>query len=282
MKKLLTLIIAAAAMIALSGASMAAVGWTGNVWPVHDHTVTEGTDVGVYVQIWKDGVTPGEGAGADLSAMLYYGPSGGPYTGVAMSYLGEVGNNDEYTGDIPAAALEGNAEIWFYTEVHDATDDSYAQGQDQNQNDPPFKLNITPVLGQDVLVYFRICLPPQDDPDYNDTPGDVCVTGSAAELTIWGNGVVMVRPCPGASPLYYEVGILFAKDGNPFIEYKYKWMDCVDWEPVGNRSVFIDDTGPVFIIPWIDHWNNYVGDDCPLCGIGTEESTWGTIKKIHN
>ncbi len=282
MKKVLTCIVAATVLMALSGASMAAVGWSGNVWPTHDYTVTEGADVGVYVQIWKEGFTDAEGQGDSLSASLFYGPFGGPYTEVAMGYWGDVGNNDEYKGDIPAAALEGNSEIWFYCEVYDGTDGSTASAQDQNSNDPPFKLNITAALGQDVMVYFRICLPPEGDESYDPAPGGVCVVGSAAELTAWGAGVPMVQPCLGASPLYYEVGILFASGGNPAIEWKYKIHDCVDWEPGGNRMVTIDDSGPVYIIPWVDHWNNYVGDDCPLCGIGTEESTWGAIKKIHN
>jgi hypothetical protein len=282
MKKVLTFIIAAAALIALSGASMAAVGWSGNVWPVHESSVTEGTDVGIYYQIWKPDTTDSPGQGPGLSATLYYGPFGGPYTTAVMVYNGEVGSNDEYTADIPAAALEGNSEIWFYCEVYDSIDATTAQGQDQNSNDPPFKLNITPALGQDVMVYFRLCMPPEGDEGYDDAPGNICVTGSASELTTWGSGVQLLQPCPGASPLYYEVGIQFAQNSNPYIEYKYRKWDCTEWESVGNRSVFIDDTGPVFIIPWIDHWNNYVGDDCPLCGIGTEESTWGAIKKIHN
>jgi hypothetical protein len=282
MKKVLTFIVAAAALTALSGASMAAVGWSGNIWPVSGATYSEGADIAVYYQVWKDGVTNLPGQGAGLAATLYYGPNGGPYASVEMPYFGEVGNNDEYQGFIPAAAIEDQAEIWFYCEVYDSTDMSTAQGQDQNSNDPPFVLYITPVLAQDVMVYFRVCLPPEGDPDYNADPLGVCVVGDAAELTSWGAGVPMVQPCPGSSPLYYEVGILFAAGGNPAIQWKYKWNDCADWEPGGNRSITIDDTGPTFIIPWVDHWNNYVGDDCPLCGIGTEESTWGAIKKIHN
>jgi hypothetical protein len=245
--------------------------------------VTEGADVGVYYQVWKDGVTNSPGQGAGLSATLYYGLSNtGPWNPVVMGYWGEVGSNDEYKGDIPVAALEGNSELWFYCEVYDSTDASTAQGQDQASNDPPFVLNITAALGQDVMVYFRICLPPAEDPEYDPTPGGVCVTGSATELTVWGDGVAMLQFCPGASPLYYEVGILFAAGGNPAIEYKYRKNDCANWESVGNRMVTIDDSGPMFLIPWVDHWNNYVGDDCPLCGIGTEESTWGAIKNIHN
>ena len=283
MKKVLMFIVAATTLMALSGVSMAAVGWSGNIWPLNEAAVTEGSDVGVYYQIWKETVTDSPGQGAGLSATLYYGLSNtGPWTPLVMGYWGDVGSNDEYKGDIPAAALEGNAEIWFYCEVYDSTDATTAQGQDQAQNDPPFVLYITPALGQDVMVYFRICLPPEQDPEYDPTPGDVCVVGDAAELTAWGDGVPMVQPCFETSPLYYEVGILFAAGGNPAIQYKYKKNDCVNWESVGNRMATIDDSEPLFIIPWVDHWNNYAGEDCPLCGIGTEESTWGAIKKIHN
>lgn len=282
MKKMLSFAIVGLILIALTGTANAVIGWAGNIWPNHNSTVTDAGDVAVYLQIWKDGVTTPAGRGAGLAATLYYGPFGGPYAGVAMSYLGDVGNNDEYQGFIPQAVLVGNAEIWFYCDAYDSTDaTTYTGAQDQAGNDPPFKLNITPTLQQDVTVYFRICLPPEGDPDYDPAPGGVCVTGSAAELTTWGNGVQMVQPCPPFSPLYYEVGILFATGGNPYIEYKYRKNDCQNWESVGNRSVTIDDSGSTFLIPWVDHWNDYVGDDCPLCGIGTEESTWGGIKKIH-
>jgi hypothetical protein len=282
MKKMLSVFLAALMLVSLAGAARAAIGWAGNIWPTNNASVTDATDVEVYLQIWKDGVTTPAGQGAQISATLYYGPNGGPYTSLAMTYHGDVGNNDEYMGLIPQAALVGNTELWFYCDAYDSTDaTTYTGAQDQGNNDPPFKLNITPTLQQDVTVYFRICLPPDGDPDYDPTPGGVCVTGSATELTGWGNGVQMLQPCEPSSPLYYEVGILFAAGGNPYIEFKYKKNDCADWESVGNRTVTIDDSNATFIIPWVDHWNNYAGDDCLLCGIGTEESTWGGIKQIH-
>lgn len=282
MKKMLSIVLGGLMLIALTGTARAEIGWAGNIWPRHDLTVPDNADVAVYLQIWKDGVTTPAGQGAGLSATLYYGPGGGPYTSVAMSYLGDVGNNDEYRAFIPQAALPGSSEIWFYCDAYDSTDTStYTGAQDQWNNDPPFRLLITATLQRDVMVYFRLCLPPEGDPDYDPAPGGVCVTGSTSELTSWGGGVQMVRPCEVASPRYYEVGILFAAGGSPYIEYKFRKNDCQNWESVGNRGVTIDDSGPTFIIPWVDHWNNYVGDDCPLCGIGTEESTWGGIKKIH-
>ncbi len=282
MKKLLMCILAGAVLAASAGAACAAIGWAGNIWPVNGNVVPEGTDVGVYFQIWKDGVTNNAGQGAGISAMLYYGPDGGPYTAVAMTFNVDVGSNDEYTANIPVAALEGKSEIWFYCEAYDSTDAStYTGAQDQNSNDPPFMLNITPVLNRDVTVYFRICLPPDTDPAYDPAPGNVCVIGDAAQLTAWGSGVVMPQPCAATSPQFYEIGIVFPAGSNPAIQYKYKKNDCNDWESVGNRSVFIDDSDVIFIMPWVDHWDNYEGDDCPICGVGTEDSTWGGIKQIY-
>jgi hypothetical protein len=282
MKKLLTVALAGVLLVLLAGSSFAAIGWAGEIWPTHNQTYPEGTDIAVYLQIWKEGVTEGGGRGNGIAATLYFGPNGGPYAPVAMEYFGDVGSNDEYRGFIPSTTFEGMSEIWFYCEAYDSTDAStYTGCKDQAQNDPPFKLNITSVLNQDVLVYFRICLAPEGHPDYDPDPGDVCVTGDAVPLTEWGNGVLMTRPCPGYSPLYYEVGVMFPAGSNPAIQYKYRKNGCEVWEWVGNRNATIDDTAATFVIPWVDHWNNYEGDDCPLCGVGTESSSWGKIKKIH-
>ncbi len=282
MKKLLTLAIAAMALAAFCGVSYAAIGWAGNIWPVHETAVTDADPVNVYIQVWKDGVTPGEGQGPGISSELFYGPLGGPYDSVEMFYNSDVGNNDEYTAAIPVSALSGQSELWFYCEVFDSTDAStYTGAQDQNGNDPPFKLNITNVLGQDVTVYFFLCFPPEGHPDYDPDPGEVCITGDHPELTNWGSGVPMYRPCPAYSPQFYEVSVTFAAGSNPFVQYKYRNHGCNDWEWVGNRTVEIDDSNPVFLVPWVDHWNNYDGEDCPICGVGVESSTWGNIKSMY-
>jgi len=269
--------------VAFSANSNAAIGWAGNIWPVNETVVPENSDVGVYFQIWKDGVTSDTGQGPGISATLYYGPNGGPYTAVEMVYNTDVGNNDEYMAFIPASALNGLNEIWFYCEAYDSTDATTYQGaQDQNGNDPPFKLNITQVLDHDVLVHFFLCMPPEGDPEYNPDPGGVCITGDHDELTNWGSGVPMVQPCPDFSPRFYQVSILFNAGANPYIQYKYRRNDCVDWEPGSNHTVYIDDSDTEFFVPWIDHWGYYQGDDCPACGIGVEESTWGEIKSIYS
>ncbi len=282
MKKLLTVALAGILLVLFAGSSLAAIGWAGEIWPTHNQTYPEGSDIAVYLQIWKDGVTNFPGQGAGISATLYYGPNAGPYASVAMEYFGDASNNDEYRGFIPSTAFEGLSEIWFYCEAYDSTDAStYTGCKDQAQNDPPFKLNITPVLNQDVLVYFHLCLPPEGHPEYDPDPGEVCVTGDAAPLTNWSNGVPMPQPCTAHSPLFYEVGVLFPAGSNPAIQYKYRKNGCEVWEWVGNRNATIDDSADTYVIPWVDHWNNYEGDDCPLCGVGTESSSWGEIKKIH-
>lgn len=283
MKRLLTVFLAVPALLVCTSVAFAGIDWSGEVWPVNDYTVSEGSDVEVYVQIYKTGKTEAAGQGDSLSATLYYGPELGPYTAVAMDYFGDKGNNDEYRGLIPSAAIEGQSEIWFYCEAYDSTDATTYSGQkDQNQNDPPFKLNITPVLNQEVTVWFGLCMPPEGDPNYDPDPGDVCITGSTPELTNWGDGVLMARPCDTYSPRFYQVSVIFPAGSNPYIEYKYKKTGCTVWEPGGNHSVTIDDTNPTFLMPWIDHWGYYEGDVCPLCGVGNETSTWGEIKQIYD
>jgi len=283
MKRLLMVFAVGLILLAFSVNSNAEIGWAGQIWPVHEIVVPEGADVNVYFQIWKGGVTDQTGLGPGISATLYYGPNGGPYTPVEMVYNTDIGNNDEYMGTIPASALNGQSEIWFYCEAYDSTDaTTYTGAQDQNGNDPPFKLNITQTLDQDVLVHFFLCFPPEGDPEYDPDPGEVCITGDHDELTNWGNGIPVEQPCPDYSPRFYQVSILFHAGSNPYVQYKYRKQGCEVWEPGANHSLYIDDSAGEFYVPWIDHWGWYEGDDCAPCGIGVEQSTWGEIKAIYS
>jgi hypothetical protein len=282
MKNLLTILCVGVFLVALAGSAHAAIGWAGQIWPVHEHTVPDNNPVGVYLQIWKGGVTDSPGQGAGIGATLFYGPNGGPYSSVAMTYNTDVGANDEYTAAIPVAALNGQTEIWFYCDAYDYTDSTtYTGAQDQNGHDPPHKLNITPVLNQDVLVYFSLCMPPEGHGEYDPDPMGVCITGDHDEITNWGSGVAMAQPCSTTSPRFYQVGVTFYAESSPYVEYKYRRNDCVDWESGGNHTVFIDDSSPMYIIPWIDHWSWYEGDDCPECGVPTQPTSWGVIKNIY-
>lgn len=277
MSKLLKVFALSVISLSMATASYGAIGWAGNIWPVDGNTVTDNSNVDVYFQIWKDGVTDQAGQGAGISATLWYGlDMAGPFTPVAMAYNTDVGSNDEYTGQIPSTYFQGEPDVYFYCTAYDSTDaTTYEGAQDQNNNDPPFMLNITNVLSQDVTVWFSLCLP-----DSVGTTGDVCVTGSAAELTNWGDGVVMSQPCPEYSPEFYQVGITFAAGGNPYIEFKYKKDGCATWESTGNHSATIDDSNSTYILP-IDHWEFYEGEDCPDCGVDNKESSWGAVKSIY-
>jgi hypothetical protein len=279
MKHMLAILVACA-VVAAAGSAYAAIGWAGQIWPVSETAVTDNNPVDVYLQVWKGGVTDSAGQGAGISATLFYGPTNaGPWTSAAMSYNTDVGNNDEYTAAIPAAALSGTTEYWFYCEAYDSTDAStYTGAQDQASNDPPFKLNVTPVLDQDVTVTFFLCMPPEGDPGYMADPGDVCITGDHAEITNWGSGVLTTQLCELVDPRFYSVTVVFTAGSNPVVNYKYRRNGCVDWEADPNHQITIDDSSPIYVVPWVDHWSHYVGDDCPGCTVPTESIKWGQIK----
>jgi hypothetical protein len=266
-------LLAAALLLTVASAAMGAVGWCGDIYPNHLTPYTTNDDIGVYVQIWKDGYTPGAGAGDSIEAFLNYRCStGGAFTEVQMTYNVDVGNNDEYMGTIPQG--HGCDTVEFYVRVLDVTDSTECYGQDQNGNNPNFFLPITTVTSQDVTVTFHLCLTTGVT-----TTGDVCVTGGPAELTGWGTGVTMLQTCPSLSPGLYEVDVLFPAGSNPYVEYKYRKDDCVTWESTGNHSFTIDDSGATQDLP-LDGWE-WVTPDCPDCPTATESTQWGTIKALY-
>ena len=65
MKKLVMLTVCLVAL-SIAGNAMATIGWAGNVWPNNGANVVPTEDLNCYVQVWKEGVTPGAGAGADI------------------------------------------------------------------------------------------------------------------------------------------------------------------------------------------------------------------------
>jgi len=273
MKRFATIALASLVLVVAAQTAMGAVGWCGNIWPRNGLSYTSNDNIDCYVQIWKDGVTPGEGPGADLAAYLYYRCAGGSsFTEVPMTYLNEVGNNDQYTGTIPAG--HGCSEVEYYIKVVDLTDMAECYGNDQWGNPPNFFLPITAVTAQDVMVKFHLCLPNGIDSFF-----DVCVTGSHPALTNWGGGVLMHFTCQQASPKLYEVDVLFPAGSNPYIEYKYKKDDCNTWEGTGNHSFVINDSAPTQNLS-IDGWE-YMTPDCPECPTPVNGASWGIIKALY-
>lgn len=274
MKRFAIIALAALALLSIASTAMGAVGWCGNIWPNNGVAYTSADNIDTYVQIWKDGCTgPDFGPCADLEAYLYYRCVGDvDFTEVPMTFNGFVGNNDEFTGQIPAG--HGCAEVEYYIKVVDTTDMTECYGQDQAGNDPNFILPITAVLAQDVTVTFTLCLT-----EGVETAGNVCVVGAGDELGNWSAGIVMNQPCPVVSPKLYSVDVMFLAGSNPYREYKYQKDDCTTWEGTGNHSFNIDDSMPTMTLP-IDGWE-WNTPDCPDCASPVEESTWTTIKAIY-
>jgi len=103
-----------AAILFTPGASFAAIGWIGNMYPAggSSNTIIASGTFDVYVQVWKDGVTNFPGQGAGISCALHwasvpgFGGTWGTPTDTAMTYNTDVGNNDEYKASIsPTAGL---------------------------------------------------------------------------------------------------------------------------------------------------------------------------------
>lgn len=275
MKRFASIATAAVLLVAFASSAMGAIGWAGNIWPVNGTSYTTNDNIGVYVQVWKDGCTNADPVAPcpDIEAYLYYRCSGtaDPFNEVPMVYNVDVGNNDEFTGTIPNT--HGCTEVEFYVKVVDTTDGEEVYPPDQNGNNPNFFLPIIEVTAQDVTVTFQVCIP-------EGSAGDVCVTGSAPELTGWSQpGVAMTQPCPGVSPNLYELSVLFPAGSNPGVQYKYQKDDCSMWDCDPNHEFVIDDSGTHQTLA-LDTWC-WGTPDCPACASPVEESTWGTVKALY-
>jgi hypothetical protein len=236
------------ASLGLATDAQATIGWAGNVWPLSGSLQVPTGPLTVYAQVWKDGVTPGVGQGADIAAALFYKTDLDPTEyEVAMVYQGEVGNNDEYKGDVPQAALAGAAWVEVHVVFTDLTDmTTYTDVKDQNSQGPPQTYSITNVLPNDVNVTFTLCM------SGTPTTGAPCVIGNQAPIGNWGTGVAMNL----VSGELYNVTVTFPAGSSPALEYKYKADDCTNWESVGNRSVTLPTDGTTSVNLAADSYNN--------------------------
>lgn len=229
------------------GMAQAEIGWAGNVYPNGGATVTPTGPVDVYAQVWKEGVTDSPGQGAGIEATMALANDLGSTLDVAMTYLGDVGSNDEYTAQIPTAMLMGAAWVQVSITFHDLDDDTYyGPVADQNNNPAPQQYTVTDVTPVDIDVTFTLCLSGAEN------AGDVCVIGSAPEIGEWNTGVNLVQ----VDGDLYQGTVTFAAGSNPMFEYKYKKDGCATWESIGNRAVTLptDGSGAVELAP--DSWEN--------------------------
>ena len=238
----------------LVSVSFGAVGWCGNVWPNNDAEITEGEDLSVYFQIWKDGVTdssataPGEGIYATLYYRVAYDSI---WTPAEMVYNTDVGNNDEFVGIIPASILTSGIDIEVYCESFDATDSTTCQGNDQAGNpatsDDPLTYHIISPTAIDVTVHFSV--------NMNSTDTISEPVSLVGDFTSWGDSPISMTDTD--SDGIYECSVLFPAGSARHQEYKYiMGTSPIIWESVPNRSFDIDDTsGGDQYIP-MDYWND--------------------------
>ena len=254
MKKLFMLAIVAVAMFA-AGQSLATIGWAGNIWPNAGSAQVPTGPFSVYVQVWKSGVTDAPGVGAGITIQMNVSNNLGGSDSVILAYQGDVGSNDEYTGQVAQAMLAGAATVTVDFVVTDTTDGStFSPVRDQANNIAPLTYNVTNVLPNDVDVTFAMCMSGEV------TSGPPCVIGSAAPIGTWGTGVDMTQ----VSGDLYNVVVTFPAGINPNFEYKFKKDACSSWESVGNRLVTLPTDGTTAVTLGTDSWNNL-----PLgCGIG--------------
>ncbi|MCB9464159.1 MAG: hypothetical protein H6682_10770 [Candidatus Eisenbacteria bacterium] len=255
MKSLIRAGFALAATVAMVGTASAAIDWAGNVYPNHGASILPTGDQAVYAQVYKSGVTDPGGQGADLSAVLKYTSDTHGSFEIPMNYLGDVGNNDEYTANIPQMHILGSTYIDVNVVFTDASDGTeYSDTYDQNGNPPPQRYDVVDVLPNDVDVKFTMCM------SGTETTGLPCVIGSAGEIGSWGTGVTMNQ----IDTELYEVTVTFLAGGNPSFEYKYKKDDCQTWEGTNNRAVTLPTDGTNLVELEADSW-----EFLPIgCGLG--------------
>lgn len=255
MKRSITVAAVLVACMCMAPNAWAAIGWAGNVWPNHGANVVPTGPVDVYAQVWKGGVTDSPGQGAGITALLYYTTDIAAQQSVAMTYNGDIGNNDEYTAQVPQAALVGASWVDVTVVFTDQTDSTtFEVLGDQANNSPPFRYNVVNVLPNAVDVVFTLCM------SGTPTNGPPCVIGSAAPIGTWGTGVNMNN----IGGELWQVTVTWPAGSNPSFEYKYKKDGCVDWEGVGNRPVTLPTDGTTLVTLPTDSWNNQ-----PIgCGLG--------------
>jgi len=236
------------ALIAMSANSAyALIGWAGQIWPTSGQTYLPNNNIGVYVQVWKGGCTDSPGACADISGLLFYKrASEANYSSTPLAFNVDLGANDEWWAEIPAAALNGGEQEFFYVELTDASDGSvYIGAQDQAGNSPPFVLNIRPGISRDVTVTFRAdmrCVNPAL------FAGGVYFTG---DFFGWGSCNPAGLMSDGDNDGIWEGSLTFPGGYNSTFQYKFQRNDgssCY-WSCGPNYVVTIDDENPTQILP---------------------------------
>lgn len=250
-------------LLCLAGTAMAAVDWVGEVWPNYFTSQPNHTDMVVYIQVYKAGVTDAPGQGAGISAEFdWVGESNGGVCSpgfVAMTYNGDVGNNDEYMGVIAQEDFAGCSVVFILDfDIFDHSDGRLYPGPfpDQNGVNSVGIYPVMRVLQNEVDVTFTLCMSgePHDGAPFlvGNAPvlGDWCDGGSPVQMTGLGGDL-------------YETTVTFPVGTNPELSYKYQMAACAQEEISGVRSATLPIDGTTTVSLYGDSWN-----DLPLgCGL---------------
>lgn len=236
--------------------SLAAIDWAGNIWPCaapnSSGYFNTNQDITVYAQVYIDGCTSGVGQCEGIVADLFYKKAtDATYTQVAMTYNGEVYNNDEYMATIPSSVTEIGVNMEAYVVFYDTSDfTEYTATGDQCGSGSIVTYEISNTTSQDVTVTFRVdmnCINP------SWYAGGVNFVGSHTGWGMCAAGTEMTDPDLDG---IYEGTWLFAAGSNYNWEYKFQRNDgssCY-WMDGGNFSFTIDDSGPMQVldvVPWV-------------------------------
>jgi len=267
MKKFIAVFTVLFAVVSLYGA----VGWCGMIWPNSGTEHSTGEAISVYFQIWKDGVTDGIGRGDSIAATLYWRESGTiSWDIIEMTFTGDVGNNDEYSADIPAPTVIGD--IDYYCEALDSIDMITTTGTDQNDvalnTTTPGVLHIVDVTAIDVTVTFQVDMALEDSFDI------VTVAGTFNDWSTTAD--TMTDPDMDG---VYSIDILFPAGSNPSHDYKFIKDGVYEWIP--NRSLAINDSFPTQIIPVVN-FNNLDPDDYTALDIAVHFSVDMSAEVVTN
>jgi hypothetical protein len=259
--------------------SSAAVGWANYQWPCFGASYANNQNIDIYSRTWKPGCTEAPGPCSDLEAWLFYKRADQSYyTQVGMFFDAQVGNNDEFTAQIPYYYTQAGIQELYYIRFHDLSDDTWYDPADHcgGGSVPPMVLNITPATAQDVTVIFRVninCL----SPDLYS--GGMFFSG---DFIGW-------PPCSTAAQMsdsdndgIYQGQWLFPAGSNPHHEYKHNssGTNGCNWEnSIPNRVFTIDDSQSTLVLPTV-LWDNWDCDSLCACAVPEQEpnDTWPPIE----
>jgi len=224
---------------AANSVPISSIGWGNLQWP-SDTQIVEGviTDT-IYGQVWMYGVTGDAGQGMGITAELGYGADGSTpgddWTWFDTVYNGDVGDNDEYMGNL-SGMLEGLYD-YTYRYIYEGDDIWYYAAEIGN-------LTVTATTPEEVNITFAV------DMQYQEVAAEgVHIAGSfqdpvwdpaATEMLDDDMDMVYTITLPLMSGTYYE----------------FKYVNGNAWgsDEANNRNITVPDADSVLTTVLFNDW----------------------------